>query len=356
MVKKRGKKGRKKIKLEHYEIVEIGDIDKKQLVPIGMVYSYKGIYLIEPREGIKIPTYRESGLERKLNELSQKIENYQSKEEEMWRRVFGNEIFGESKSNDKTDPPESNDKTEQKEPLIYQIVDKRIEEKTQKLREEFEARFKQIEERLDKIEKLVGDLPSKIIEIIKAQSSSTGKEVPSQATQTVGEKVYTLTPPAVQTPEKVIEPTTQVQSATQPPTPIIEEIKNYGKEKDRKIKTRASTILEAYKLKDEEIQNLIDNYRKVGKSEEEILPLEIALAIKTRRIYYTICKGNLEYRGDTRLLNAVKEIFDLNVEGANDIYRLMYWPEEEVKRYIKRKKEEMDEAYERVLAQRAGIF
>jgi hypothetical protein len=322
-----------------------------------MVYSYKGIYLIEPIEGIKIPTYGETGLERKLNELSQKIENYQNKEEEMWGRVFGNEIFGGSKSNDKTDPPESNDKTEQKEPLIYQIIDKRIEEKTQKLREEFEARFKQMEERLDKIEKLVGDLPSKIIEIIKAQSSSTGKEVPSQATQTVGEKVYTSTPQAVQTLEKgEIEPASQVQSATQPSTPIIEEIKNYAKEKERRIKTRASTILEAYKWKDEEIQNLIDNYRKDGKSEEEILPLEIALAIKTRRIYYTTWKGNFEYRGDSRLLNAVKEIFDQNVEGANDIYKFMYWPEEEVKRYMKRKKEEMDEAYERDLAQRAGIF
>jgi hypothetical protein len=172
----------------------------------------------------------------------------------------------------------------------------------------------------------------------------------------VGEKVYTSTPQAVQTPEREIEPTSQVQSAMQPSTPIIEEIKNYVKEKEEKIKTRASTILEAYKLKDEEIQNLIDNYRKKGKSEEEILPLEIALAIKTRRIYYTIWEGNFEYRGDSRLIDAVKEIFDQNVEGGNEIYRLMYWPEEEVKRYMKRKKEEMEEAYEREIAREAGIF
>jgi uncharacterized Zn finger protein (UPF0148 family) len=170
-----------------------------------------------------------------------------------------------------------------------------------------------------------------------------------------------LEPSSTQTSEKrVIEPISQTRQAQPvmqiPPSSPVEEIRKYAEEKRRKIQARASTILEAYKLNNEEIQNFIDNYRKGGKSEEDILPLEIALAIKTRRIYYTIWKGNFEYRGDTRLINAVKEIFDQKVDGANEIYKLMYWPEEEVKRYMERIKKEMEEAYEREIARQAGIF
>jgi ferritin len=319
-----------------------------------------------------------------LVSLDRKIENIQNIVKDVFNDYLKSDEFKTSVLNiiredfrflqtneSKTDPEDDPDEKISLGKQLQNYIDERIDRKIEERMKKYDESFKRIEENLSKlltredkqpkVESELNDVVKQLDEL-KKKLDEISKQLPlvkestSQAVQTVGEKVYTSTPLAVQTPEKIIEPAPQAKSAMQSSTPIIEEVKNYAKEKERKIKTRASTILEAYKLNDEEIQNLIDNYIREGKSEEEILPLEIALAIKTRRIYSTIWKGNFEYRGDSRLLNAVKEIFDQKVDGANEIYKLMYWPEEEVKRDIERKKKEMEEAYERDVARRTGIF
>jgi archaellum component FlaC len=197
MLKRRKKSKRRNITNKIYQIVDIVGINEKELIPVGELYAYRGVYLMVPygremkiSKRKKIPTYGEVHPYQDLNEIREELskvrgelEKYKRKEKERWIEVFGDET--EKLEND---PP--NDNSNQEEPLIYQIIDRRVGERFKKI----EERLDRIEQRFEKIENLLKDLYSKI-EVITRQLSPI-KESPPQTT--VGEKVYTLTPPQPQ--------------------------------------------------------------------------------------------------------------------------------------------------------------
>jgi tetrahydromethanopterin S-methyltransferase subunit G len=185
MAKNRRKKNQKdnSTLIRPYEIVDIKDIDERNLIPVGMLYRSKGnVYLIKPIKKGKIFTYE---LEKSLGELNQRVDELSQRMDELNTslvNIFGDKVLTPNKPKEyENDPPN------EKEPLIYQIIDQRVEGRFKKI----EERLDRIDQRFDGIENLLKDLYSKI-DVITKQLSPI-KESPPQTT--VGEKVYTLTPP-----------------------------------------------------------------------------------------------------------------------------------------------------------------
>ena len=178
MAKNRRKKNQKdnSTLIRPYEIVDIKDIDERNLILVGMLYRSKGnVYLIKRIKKEKIFTYE---LEKSLGELNQRVDELNTS----LVNIFGDKVLTPNKPKEyENDPPN------EKEPLIYQIIDQRVEGRFKKI----EERLDRIDQRFDVIENLLKDLYSKI-EVITKQLSPI-KESPPQTT--VGEKVYTLTPP-----------------------------------------------------------------------------------------------------------------------------------------------------------------
>jgi hypothetical protein len=196
MPRRKKKDKRKNIANKIYQIVDIVGIDEKELIPVGELYAYRGVYLMVPygremkiSKGKKIPTYGEvhpyqdlNEIREELNDVRRELKEYKRKEEERWINLLGNEM-----KKLENDPP--NDNSNQKEPLIYQIIDKRIKEEFDKLREELSS---QIREEFNKLKEELFSQIREIVQSIQAQPIVTS--IP-QAAQTLGEKVYTSTQP-----------------------------------------------------------------------------------------------------------------------------------------------------------------
>ncbi|MEM5772750.1 MAG: hypothetical protein QXL86_00795 [Candidatus Aenigmatarchaeota archaeon] len=315
-----------------YRVIKIEDIDPSRFVYVGKLYFLNdGVYLLKPAEvetGEETKEKNKSVFEKIIDSLAKEFETYKQK----WEGMFG------KNSPNITNPSNPDHPQEENPPLIYKIIKNVVNKESEPLAqrvEKLEKRIDALEKELYEIRQLIEELPSKIIK------QSSVKEQVAKLDQSTGETTFTSTPPQLLPPPPPI--TTTAPPVTTPPRISLSEC--------------VQKILSYFDLANESIENIINSYESQKKPEEEILPYRIAYAIKTRQLYwYLNKKGEVEYVGDERLLRIVQEIFQSRVEGANEIYKRMHWPEDEREREIKRRRKELEEAAERAIYRQAGIF